>query len=318
MAWRRWTGCAAFAALTTMMWVGVAVAGEGKPKGAASAAADDVPPPAQSSALTAQGTTECVQAFDNAQQQRLAGRPLAARTELVRCAQDSCPDVINSKCVQWLQEVRGIVPSLVVAVRDKKGRDVVDAQLFIDGRRVALKMAGVAIELEPGPHQIEARGPHGTVRQDVLLREGEQRRRVEMLLIGKASPKPEKVDDVVLVPIEEPALLDDLPLLSWVGFTSALVGIAIGTSTGVAAMVLGDELEQRCQQNECHPPEKERLAAATAVAHTSTVSFALSGAFVGLGIVGLLVDSDEPKDAIDNAQLELRIAPGRLTLMGTF
>jgi len=84
------------------------------------------------------------------------------------------------------------MPSLAFGVLDHAGTEVVDAALLLDGR--ALPVApGLAVEMDPGVHEVEARGPRDTrATARFVAHEGERSRKIELRLSAPvlATPAP--------------------------------------------------------------------------------------------------------------------------------
>src|SRR5262245_61165144 len=89
------------------------------------------------SAFGADDKAQCVAASEKAQQLRNAGKLSDARDQLVTCGRAECPKLIQQDCTQWMSEVLAILPSVVPGAKDKKGRDIVDARVSIDGKVAA-------------------------------------------------------------------------------------------------------------------------------------------------------------------------------------
>src|ERR1700733_3505540 len=71
----------------------------------------------------------CVQASDKAQQLRVAGKLVAARSALTQCVADACPNVVREACSQWLGEVNASLPSIVIGAKDSEGKDLLDLKV---------------------------------------------------------------------------------------------------------------------------------------------------------------------------------------------
>jgi hypothetical protein len=72
------------------------------------------------------------------------------------------------------------MPSLAIAVVDDRKRDVAGAEFTLDGKKSNFQ--GVAIEVDPGPHELIAARGGDRVKVQVVALEGEQNRRVELTL----------------------------------------------------------------------------------------------------------------------------------------
>jgi hypothetical protein len=83
--------------------------------------------------------------------------------------------MVKRDCTQWLGEVNAAIPSILVSARDEHGRDLLDAIVVVDGKRVPVD--GTPIRLDPGKHTVTFRHDEaGSVEQVVILMEGEKAR----------------------------------------------------------------------------------------------------------------------------------------------
>jgi hypothetical protein len=133
----------------------------------------------------------CVSSSEKAQQLRNAGKLNEAREQLVICGRAECPKLIQADCTQWMREVLDIVPTVVPAAKDRRGRDIVDVKVSIDGKIVTEALDGKAITVDPGVHTFkwEARGA-APVEEQMVVRQGERNRLVTATIaIGEEAPK---------------------------------------------------------------------------------------------------------------------------------
>jgi hypothetical protein len=261
----------------------------------------------------------CVDAFGRAQTLQRSGQLVAARRELITCGASECPEVVKSKCVVWLEDVDHAMPSVVVAARDG-ARDIIVARVHVDGVLLRERLDGTAIELDPGVHSlvVEHEGRQRELR--IVLREGEKRRPVEI----QFAPPPRRVPRPrppapKPSPDKEPETTIELSVLSWVGFSTSAAALVVGTVTGIVALVRGKDLQDRCDNDVCHPAEKSDFESGLASAHVATVSFAVAGLGAAIGIVGVVVwppyakpKEPEPKQSAADAR------SWGLTLEGSF
>jgi hypothetical protein len=127
----------------------------------------------------------CVAAAQEGQSLRDEGKLLRARVRLAECTAEACPAAVRKDCDRFLADVDARLPSIVVRVRRADGTDVTDARATIDDQGTVTD--GRAVTLDPGRHVVLAAGQ----RAEILLREGEQRRMVDLALPG---PPPPRVD----------------------------------------------------------------------------------------------------------------------------
>src|SRR5262245_33009344 len=79
---------------------------------------------------------DCAASFEAAQRMRNASRLREAERELVLCADRSCATWIQRECDRWHDEVKSLIPGLVVRVVDRDGCDTTQARVLVDGKEV--------------------------------------------------------------------------------------------------------------------------------------------------------------------------------------
>lgn len=133
----------------------------------------------------------CSTAYEGAQEARKKAELISARDRLLVCSQDQCPKFIRQDCVGWLEEVRRSIPSFVIVAKDAHGNDVMDFKATLDGKPLEGSLS-LAIDVDPGKHRLvlEAAGSE-PIEHDIVLREGEHRRMVEVTFQPlAAAPEP--------------------------------------------------------------------------------------------------------------------------------
>ena len=95
--------------------------------------------------------TACVTAYERSQVSRKEGKLRRAREELRTCARGTCPALVRTDCVAWLDQVESSYPSIVIRA-EKDGTDVAAVRVVEDSEVIATRLDGKAIELEPGEH----------------------------------------------------------------------------------------------------------------------------------------------------------------------
>jgi hypothetical protein len=112
---------------------------------------------------------------------------LAAREDLEHCAEASCPSIVRSECTTELRRLVPRIPSVVFAVRSPEGRDLVDVRVDANGKVLLPRLGAESVPLNPGPYRFDFFGSDGTkAEQEILLREGEVSRRIDVVLAPPA------------------------------------------------------------------------------------------------------------------------------------
>ena len=131
----------------------------------------------------------CVTASEKAQQLRSAGKLGEAREQLNICGRPECPKLVQQDCTQWMSELLASLPSVVPAAKDRKGRDIVEAKLTVDGKVVAEVLDGTPIVIDPGVHTFlfESKGLP-PLKEQVVVKPGEKNRIVTVTFATADDP----------------------------------------------------------------------------------------------------------------------------------
>jgi hypothetical protein len=245
---------------------------------------DDAPPTAQS----------CIAQNEQAGPLRRAGKLREARTLLRQCSAPACPDLVRNDCIAAATQLDVSIPSVVFAAQDGSGADLTAVSVSMDGVKLAERLDGTALEVDPGEHlfQLDAAG-QPPIEKKLVLIEGEKNRR-ERVTIGAPAPAP--------APVPPPPPVAPTPppdsgggggaqrtwglVLGGIG----IFGIGLGAVTGV--MALGDWNQAK---SDCGPPfpgacqnptqaSNDRSSTLT-TGTVSTVAFVAGGAALVTGAV---------------------------------
>jgi hypothetical protein len=182
--------------------------------------------------------SRCLDASEEGQRLRDAGKLAQSRALFETCAADACPTVVREKCTAWLEETVRAMPSLVFSARDQNGSDVSDAVFEVDGV-VRDARTGKPIELDPGPHSLKVSAPgYRSNEQHVIATSGEKARPVRVVLARSSSAGAEPART-------NPSTSDGtspIPTLSYVlggiGIVSAGASLGLGLATRSDAAAL--------------------------------------------------------------------------------
>jgi len=123
----------------------------------------------------------CAHSYEQAQRLRRAQQLRASREELRVCSRVECPATLRKECAQWLLEVDGAIPTIIVVARGADGRPASDVRIRIDGELVADQATRAAIPLEPGTHVVRFDAPGApAIEEHVTLRAGDRDRRIDV------------------------------------------------------------------------------------------------------------------------------------------
>ncbi|MEZ4229363.1 MAG: hypothetical protein R3B89_09370 [Polyangiaceae bacterium] len=187
---------------------------------------------------------QCLDASEHGQRQRDGGELQAARASFVTCSNQACPGVVQKDCVEWLGDVERRLPSVVFRVRDPGGNDIADVELRVDTASEAQLVGGDALVMDPGRRSFHfSRAGFEQQSIEVVVREGEQRRIVDVVLrpLEESAAKPA---------VKHPPRLDGpryegggLPTLAWV--LGGVGAVALGSYAyfGLQAKSERDDLD---------------------------------------------------------------------------
>lgn len=186
----------------------------------------------------------CIAAHEEAQVMRMRGRYSAAREQLLICAQAECPQLISSDCIALMSEVEASLSTLVFAVSDARGQDLIDVHVLSDGKLLSERLDGRAIALDPGVHELAFEAPgYARATQKVTVVEAQKRRLVRVQLLPataateSASEQPRDA---------ESALVRRRYLTSYVLWGGAAAALGAGIAVGVVGKHKLDQYEKSC------------------------------------------------------------------------
>jgi hypothetical protein len=237
----------------------------------------------------------CIDAHGKAQELREQGKLKAAREALSECAKTECADLIVKDCTRWLDEISREVPSIVVrATRD--GKDVDDVALSVDGKEVAPRLDGKALELDPGPHEIRLALPDGTEsKKDIVVKLGVTGQIVELELPGAPRTEPKSVEPAPVASAPSP--------LVWVAAGVGVLGLASFGYFGLKAKTRYDELDSACSPN-CDSADSDAVKRDFLIADIS-----LAVGVLGIGTAAYLHFSSGPSSRPKTSGVALSATP---------
>jgi hypothetical protein len=171
--------------------------------------------------------------------------------------------MLRRDCTGWLEDARRQTPSIVVVARDTAGRDVVDAQVTVDGIVRQPQLDGSAIELDPGQHLVRvslgesarAQLPGAEPQeQRILLAPGEKNRTINVTFFrspappSPSAPLPATPPPPALPPAPSPqhAHGHGLPAGSYVLGGLGVAAFAVFGTFGILGMTDANHLRATC------------------------------------------------------------------------
>ncbi len=95
---------------------------------------------------------ECLQAHVAGQELRQEGQLLESRSRFMECAQATCPELVRAECLQFYDELRAQVPSIVFRVT-VDGEPRYDVSAFVGDRQLFSELPTRALDFDPGKYR---------------------------------------------------------------------------------------------------------------------------------------------------------------------
>jgi hypothetical protein len=244
-----------------------------------------VPARAGAASPAEDAAARCVEDAEKGQKTRDTGSLIDARGRFVSCSAEACPGVVRRECIQWLTEVDARIPSLVISTRASDGRDLVGANVTVDGRPIPASALGRSLQLDPGPHRLEASlAGYGSRTESVVLVEREKGRALALVLSALPGAH-----------VETARPRRSVPLLSWI-----LGGVAVAGAGGFAffwsrAMSDVSSLRESCAPY-CAPGQIDEARDSVTLAHVS-LGIGIAAAASAVLVYVLSSTSEAPRTA---------------------
>jgi hypothetical protein len=259
--------------------------------------------------------SQCVRAFEDAQQLRLDGKLRQARDRLKVCSNERCPAMLRQDCTQWTSEVLAALPTVVLGARDARGRDVASARVLVDGMVVADPLDGRPVVVDPGSHTFRFEAPGAApVEQLVVVRSGEKNREitVAMALLPAAAATSAPPSAPSSGPSSGDALAAPSRGVSPLAWVFGGVGVAaLGTSLALELSVKSDadHLRATCGPSGCSAGQVDPLKTRQTVAGVG-----LGAGLVSLGVAAYFLvfhrGAAPPPEGRTSLRLDVQPSPG--------
>jgi hypothetical protein len=216
---------------------------------------------------------------------------------------------IESEAEKRARVLEPKLPKLSIVLAGAAG-SAPGAEVVRDGIVLGPASMGVPLPVNPGAHTLVVRAKdREDTTETVTIAEGETKR-VELKL-GAAKK-------VVAAPVTSPAAKENetggtSPLV-YLGFGVALVGVGVGSVTGILAIGRGSDAKNACPEGVCKTADDEDAAKGGQTLGTiSTIGFIVGGVGAAVGIYGLVWG--KPKSS---ASVAVSVGPTGGGLRGTF
>jgi hypothetical protein len=243
----------------------------------------------QTAIAAAPNASECAVAAEKSLTLRKQHQLRAARSELLVCASPSCPDVIRDECSRRMTEVNRAMPTIVFEARDEGGRDLSAVTVTMDGAKLADKLDGSAIAIEPGEHAFTFESAsRPAVQRSFVLREGEKDRREQIVLVLPATSTTTTTTTTpsVLVAVEPPKPPKTQRTIALGVGVAGLASLLAGVAFGAVAAVDWSHAQTDCGAG-CGPTSKAQgeRSDALGAATVANVTLIVGGVFLATSVV---------------------------------
>lgn len=185
-----------------------------------------------------------------------------------------------------------------------------DAEVVRDGVALGVASLGVPLPVNPGAHTLVVRAKgHADTSENVTIAEGETKRVELKLGVAKA-----EAPSAPAGPDGSDGASGKTSPLVYVGFGTAIAGVAVGSIFGVMTLGKGSDAKTACPSGACTSQTAlDDAKSGQTLGTISTIGFIVGGVGAAVGIYGLVWG--KPKA---NAQVAVSVGPMGGGVRGTF
>ena len=133
---------------------------------------------------------ECLTATENAVKLKKELKLRKAREQLILCGAPSCPSMVRADCTHGVDEVNGLLPTIVFTVKTAAGQELSAVKVTMDGEVVAEHLDGGPLTLDPGSHEFTFAAVGQPPVTQTLMLHANEKGRSETVLVGPPAPTP--------------------------------------------------------------------------------------------------------------------------------
>jgi hypothetical protein len=212
-------------------------------------------------------------------------------------------------------EIGARIPSVTVLVTNPEpGQATV---VVFDGEIVPPAAASAPRKVNPGRHSVVARSGSLEKKQDIDVTERDAKTVTIDLKPPKVAgpvPPPPGADETVST-TSSPSSSRLPEMLIFGGFGLGIVGVGVGSVTGLMSISKVNDVKQGCPNNVCPTTSQGDIDSAKSLGTISTIAFIAGGVGVGAGIIGLVLQSKQsatesaPGTSASSAKTTLTVRP---------
>ena len=189
-------------------------------------------------------------------------------------------------------EIGARIPSVTVVVTNPDpGQTTV---IVFDGEIVPPAASAAPRKVNPGHHSVVARSGSLEKKQDIDVAEREARTvtfDLKPLKPVGPGPGPAASSGDTAVEASSPSALPKV--LIYGGFGLGVVGVGIGSVTGIMSISQVSDVKNDCTNNVCKPSRAGDIDSAKSLGTISTIAFIAGGVGIGAGVIGLVLQSKQ-------------------------
>jgi hypothetical protein len=239
------------------------------------------------------------------------------RSQLLTCAAKSCPADVRKECARRVDEVSTQIPTIIFQAKDASGADLGAVKVTMDGERLAERLEGTALAVDPGEHTFtfETAG-QAPVTRKLLIQQAQKDRR-EVVQLGTpptvAPPVSTAAEPSAPAPAEDAKQgLGGQKTFALVAGGIGVVGLGLGAAFGLVALSQKNAAESACPSSPCSTQAgATRWSSAGSSGNISTIAFIVGGVGVaGAAVLWLTAPS--------TTTTQVGFGPGSLQLKGAW
>jgi hypothetical protein len=177
--------------------------------------------------------------------------------------------------------------------------------IFVDGVQLREGGAALPLKVNPGPHRIVAKGASKEVTQQV---DALERQVVTVTIDLDPKVEPDPVSNKVSIEGEVSAA-SPWRTVSYVGFGVGVIGVGVGTVTGLLAIANKMSAKSTCVDSRCPPEAWPDLDRMNTYATISTASFVVGTLGLTAAIGGLVLSSKDASAGRSTGRVSLSVVP---------
>jgi hypothetical protein len=198
---------------------------------------------------------------------------------------------VRDDCIKGATQIDAALPTVVFEAVDAAGNDLSAVHVTMDGERLADRLTGTALEVDPGEHVFVFEAGGQNVEKRLIIHQGEKNRRERVLLgapavpsSGGSSPQGEQAP-------EAPSKGLGLEKTLAIGAGGlGVAGVAVGSVLGLLANSKWQQAKTDCGGGCAQgTPAQDEASSAHSMATLANVSFAVGAVALATGAVLWLV-----------------------------